>query len=92
MMNDEELDAALRAMSRFDDAQVDAFDLGSSESDLMEDVMSTSQLEPALANETDTVATGSLDEGPGPHKPTRNEIGKSIGCSWAVDAKGDQPR
>jgi hypothetical protein len=55
MMTDEELDAALRAMSRFDDAQVDAFDLGSSESELMEDVMSTSQLEPALTNESDPV-------------------------------------
>ncbi len=55
MMTDEELDAALRAMSRFDDAQVDAFDLGTSEYDLMENVMSTSQLEPALTHVSDTV-------------------------------------
>jgi hypothetical protein len=57
MMTDEELDAALRAMSRFDDAQVDAFDLGSSESELMEDVMSTSVLEPAQANERNQVVS-----------------------------------
>jgi hypothetical protein len=54
-MNDEELDTALRVMSRFDDAQVAAFDLGSSEHDLMEDVMSTSLLEPALPDERDRV-------------------------------------
>jgi hypothetical protein len=54
-MNDEELDTALRAMSRFDDAQVAAFDLGSSEHDLMEDVMSASLLEPALSDERDQV-------------------------------------
>jgi hypothetical protein len=41
---------------------------------------------------TNAIATGSLDEGPGPHRPTRNEIGLDMGCSWALDPNGDQPR
>jgi hypothetical protein len=54
-MTDEELDVALRGLSRFDGDEVAAFDLGSSESDLMEDLMSTSLLTPALVNESDPV-------------------------------------
>jgi hypothetical protein len=54
-MTDEELDTALRGLERFNDAQVEAFDLGSSESDLMEDLMSTSLLTPALADESHPV-------------------------------------